>query len=92
MIRLPMSENRIEPSWSSAPPSVNDPSPQTFSSFAAWCDHGRSVGRVLEKGDQECQDQSCVGHGGCSWSVVGCFVSSGRLGGRGLVCIFTAKR
>ena len=29
-----MSENRIVPSWSSAPPSVNEPSPQTFSSFA----------------------------------------------------------
>ena len=33
-IRLPMSENRIEPSSSIAPPSVNAPSPKTFSSFA----------------------------------------------------------
>src|SRR5437016_4082066 len=29
-----MSENRIEPSAASAPPSVNSPSPKTFSSFA----------------------------------------------------------
>jgi hypothetical protein len=34
MIRSPMSEKRIDPSSAIAPPSVNDPSLQSFSSFA----------------------------------------------------------
>ena len=56
MIRLPMSENRIEPSASSAPPSVNEPSPQSFSSFAPGATTLRGAGVVLEQANRECDE------------------------------------
>ncbi len=63
MIRLPMSENRIVPSWSIAPPSVNEPSPQTFSSFAAGSTTLGRIGLVLKKGNGHCHEEGCDLHG-----------------------------